>query len=100
MLKGGAVGLVVCFERLEQLVEGSDQVAVAQPVIDHDALFTSAHQVQIQQLGQMLRCRGGSQSQLIGNLPCTEFISVWGAFPIGRDKQFQNGASTRVTSSV
>ncbi len=54
MLCGRADGLVVGFNCLNQFMEGPNQVVVAQPVIDRSTLFASAHQVQPQQVVQML----------------------------------------------
>ena len=96
----GAIALIVGFEGLHQLVESPDEVIVAQPVIDRGALFARAHQVQFQQLTQVLRGCGGSQPQLAGNLPCIEFVPIWGILSIGRDKQLQNRAPTFVTGSI
>jgi hypothetical protein len=70
------VGVIVGYQSSQQLMEGLNQVVVAQAIINHGALFTSIHQVQTQQMVQMLRSRGSGQSYLLSNLPCTQFIGI------------------------
>ena len=92
--------MIVGFQCSQQLMEGLNQVVVAQPIIDHFALFTSTDQAQVQQMVQMLRSRGSGQPYLLSNLPCRQFIALWGVLSRGRDKQLQNGAPTLVAGSV
>ena len=88
------------FKGLNQFVESPNQVVVVQPVIDRGTLFASAHQVQPQQVVQVLLGRGCRQSHALGDLPCTQFICLWGILSHGRDKQFQDGAPARLTGRV
>src|SRR5947199_10275232 len=90
----GAIALIVGFEGLYQLVEGPDEVIVAQPVIDRGALFARAHQVQFQQLAQVLRGCGRSAPQMAGKLPCRGGLRVGGSVSLARDKQLQNRPAT------
>ena len=46
--------MIVGFQCSQQLMEGLNKVVVAQPIIDHFALLTGTHQVQVQQMVQML----------------------------------------------
>ena len=70
--------MIVGFQCSQQLMEGLNQVVVAQPIIDHFALFTSTDQAQVQQMVQMLRSRGSGQPYLLSDLPASCLALITG----------------------
>lgn len=64
LLQHSVLAMIVGFQRFQEFMEGEDEVVIAQAVIDSRAFLAGTDEVQLEQLVQMFRGGGWSQSQL------------------------------------